>query len=99
MQEVLSGNLSGTAGSSTPLDISDYTRDEFTIGIEGTWGGGTMAVEVEATTGVYVPLQDNSGNNVALTINGAMFFNVFGGNIRITLSGGTAANLNYHLFH
>ncbi len=99
-KSVLSGNFAAD-GSSAALDISGYQRKEFSVGVAGTWGGGTVSVEVAADDPptAWAPLYSDSNNAISLTADGVKQFTLTARRLRLTLAGATGPDLDYEVFH
>jgi|TARA_R110000824_G_scaffold31783_5_gene103097 hypothetical protein len=59
--------------------------------VEGTWGGGTVALQMSPDDSVtWVAI----GGDATITADGVVSFNLNGCDIRLNLSGSTGANIN-----
>lgn len=54
-----------TANGNDEIDISGFGRDNFVSIVQGTFGSGTVDLEVEVAAGVWVPVFDD--DKVAMT--------------------------------
>jgi hypothetical protein len=98
---VLSGNLTGDGRNE--LDISGYTRSEFTLALYGTdWEDATVKLEVNAgDAGIFWATHETEqGEPLEFTADAAVHFKVVGDKISVSVSGvSVACDIDYALFH
>jgi hypothetical protein len=86
------------SGSTSAIDISDFTRVNFFLATLGNFDSGTLVVEVAATS-LYAPLYTAELVKVEQTAAAGFWFRAAGGLMRLTLSGATTPGILYSVFH
>lgn len=89
---VASGSLSADGNT----DISWTRGNRGTLSFSGDFGGGTITV-LYLVGDTYVNFVDSSGADISFTDDEGFEFVTWSNSIRITLSGATSPDIDYHI--